>query len=74
MSEWLPIETAPQDGTHILVYLDEEMLGSRVVNAALRGEGTNGISTIGSLFAFDAPKPTHWMPLPEPPSEDETDG
>jgi len=60
--EWKPIESAPKDGTAILVYLEEAMLGSRV--QVMR---TGNASTIGSIFSFDAPKPTHWMPLPNPP-------
>ncbi|WP_408509562.1 DUF551 domain-containing protein [Paraburkholderia sediminicola] len=27
------------------------------------------MKTIGNCFAFDMKKPTHWRPLPEPPTE-----
>lgn len=26
------------------------------------------VKVIGNMFAFDMPPPTHWMPLPEPPT------
>lgn len=59
---WLPIESAPKDGT-VLVYLESQMLGSRIHTARFHPK----VTTIGGVFEFDAPKPTHWMPLPEPP-------
>ena len=59
---WQPIETAPKDSI-ILV-------GNAVgVHAAYRWETTTGYNgwTICDLAPQEQFKPTHWMPLPEPP-------
>ena len=63
MNQWNPIETAPKDGTPFLVFLESELLHSRVHAATFHPN----LKTIGGVFDFDAPKATHWMPLPEPP-------
>ncbi len=82
MSEWQPIETAPKDGTDVLVYFgtmgvrqvswcaphwaehDEKDYWSWCVDDnkhspyALRGYSDTGPRA-----------PTHWMPLPAPPTQ-----
>ena len=60
---WLPIETAPKDGTDVLVY----SLG-RVVSAYFSKSQDEWLEVIHN-YSFYAP--THWMPLPEPPKEGE---
>ncbi len=54
---WLPIETAPRDGTPILGY--EVRFVPRVL--FWRGDGWRDVSGCYML-------PTSWMPLPEPPA------
>jgi hypothetical protein len=61
MSEWQPIETAPKDG-RFLVFLSDG-----AVEVAKRIPNSKTM-VIGGAFSFDrSEKPTHWMPLPEPP-------
>ncbi len=60
-SEWQPFETIPMDGTPVLVSLEKELLGSFVRVGTFR---KNGMSIIGSNFAFDCPKVIGWMKLP----------
>lgn len=60
---WYPIDTVPMNGQPVLVYLEEAMLGSRIQAASF----LKHIGTIGSLFAFDAPKATHWRYPPDGP-------
>lgn len=63
MSEWQPIETAPQDGTEVLLHCAE---GD--INVAY-WDGTWWADTIegGDVTRRGSGEPTHWMPLPEPP-------
>lgn len=72
MSEWQPIETAPKDGTRILATGD----GTTVVT--LWGKANH--VPLYSWLLLDVPydpedydfwKPTHWQPLPPPPTEQE---
>ena len=70
-SGWRPIETAPKDGTAILGYVP-----------IIPGPGDSDATPNGDLIVIwweargcwtddrDLPalcRPTHWMPLPEPP-------
>jgi hypothetical protein len=59
---WRDFSTAPSIGT-FLVFLESEMMLSRI-HAMTRGAK---MAFIGNRFHFDAPRPTHWMPLPEAP-------
>lgn len=56
--QWLPIETAPKDGTKILVI---DKLGVRRV-----GSWNYGWFDSGSYDGFFI-SPIRWQPLPEPP-------
>ena len=66
---WQPIETAPKDGTVVLIFQqDRSNFGGRGIAAGRFMEppwdgwwGTCGDSII-------CMRPTHWQPLPEPPS------
>lgn len=57
---WLPIESAPKDGTSILVWD-----GSATIAHWLGDEWVNECS---DEYLMVSPV-THWMPLPEPPAE-----
>ncbi len=57
-NEWQPIETAPKDGTHILVYRPE--YSNDVIGIDFWRRKCWWLSSSDS-------QPTHWMPLPEPP-------
>ena len=65
--EWQPIETAPKDGTDILLYTlkHEQIVGvfkTRTDGSAFWECGVypTGFSAIVNVI-------THWMPLPDPP-------
>jgi len=61
--EWQPIETAPKDGTHIIVmpyFYVEDLQVSWFILDEDRWANWNW-----------SVEPTHWMPLPEPPSAKE---
>lgn len=60
---WISVDERKPEGL-CLVYLTESALRSRF-HVALYSEK---VAIIGGHFAFDMPKPTHWMPLPETPT------
>jgi hypothetical protein len=68
MSEWQPIESAPKDGTKVDVWcVREGKVPLRIPNAYFYEERW--------LHSFNGMRiwhdPTHWMPLPPPPSEEQ---
>jgi hypothetical protein len=69
MSDWLPIETAPKDGTAVLLWLpDGFWLNDENVVTGFWSEDDWYFSDTDShpIGAFGKAV-THWMPLPEPP-------
>ena len=67
MTEWQPIETAPKNGELILLSpaFDRPYAIGRW--AWEYGDGLWFMDSVGTLCGIW--KPTHWMPLPEPPKE-----
>lgn len=61
--EWQPIETAPKVGDFRLVYVNGVVCKAMrwIVNGEDRGWFQDGVWC-------DAIRPTHWMPLPDPPA------
>ena len=58
--DWQPIETAPKDGTWIVLWVDSEPL--------VAGWNANdGDWRLRWNDDWIQPPPTHWMPLPTPP-------
>lgn len=62
--EWRPIETAPKDGTPILLYRRGQYTG-------YYGGADSGWRFNDPLKTGMWPLPTHWHPLPPPPKEAE---
>lgn len=60
---WQPIDTAPKDGRHVLLYCDYYGVG-RCAWESWRGVWRSDDPNHGIGF----PHPTHWMPLPEAPA------
>jgi disulfide bond formation protein DsbB len=59
---WQPIETAPRDGTRILLFIPG-FIGDKIWT----GLWANAwFTSIGKCDPDE--QPSHWMPLPEPPS------
>jgi len=69
MSEWQSIETAPQDGTPILC---NGGCGYKmpVFIAAVYDNFEKGWFPDSYEYDGDPLTPTHWMPLPPPPTKD----
>lgn len=71
MSEWQPIETAPRDGTNILVWWSAEFHCPVVAHYADKYENSGiGWKITGWGNVISRSSPTHWMHLPQPPKED----
>jgi hypothetical protein len=58
---WRPIETAPNDGTEVLLCLDN---GLRIV-----GQWRDSIGWHDGFELAPLRKSTHWQPLPSPPGD-----
>lgn len=76
-AEWQPIETAPKDGTRVLVSYPLEG-GWQIYLAAWERKNSSFIGRFEGWYIDRAHYaltcitkkvhfPTHWMPLPEPP-------
>ena len=59
MTEWQPIETAPKDDTDVLVFSDNSIWIASFYHGIWWFEKNDDTVRLS--------KPTHWMPLPEPP-------
>jgi hypothetical protein len=70
--EWLPIETAPKDGT-IFLTGSYNGKGEWCVEVWCGTALADEQAIIARGFFDDCPHlmwdPTHWMPLPEPPAD-----
>ena len=68
--EWQPIETAPKDGTKVLLHC----VGGGpftpcewIEDGLISEEGFWSWWQADPVFFVEVKNPTHWMPLPEPP-------
>jgi len=66
MSEWQPIETAPKDGTGILV-CDAAIAGGSMNVVSYTNEDWPQVWETQEFSVYHVDAFTHWMPLPEPP-------
>ncbi len=68
---WQPIETAPRDGTRILLFQPEEISRGRVLHRAVLGHWVACAHSGWVSDGLQHAEPTHWMPLPEAPADEE---
>lgn len=71
-NNWQPIETAPKDGTAILLLSQLGVVSGRYYFKD--GEQRYWQSEMGDVYFWGATSGaaiTHWMPLPAPPQEGE---
>lgn len=61
--DWQLIETAPKDGTWVLLWCDFAIVGRWSVKGnRVRNNWTDDYHGVNPVFSV-----THWMPLPAPP-------
>ena len=72
-TQWQPIETAPKDGSYIILYRPSN--DGRHKDAVREGKfhryGMAETWRVRSGGVWDIDAPTHWQPLPEPPESEE---
>lgn len=77
VDDWQPIETAPKDGTPILIHCPNSRRPVQEVAWHIPYEGaTQGCwqtpwGPVGRGYIILESSPKHWMPLPPPPKESE---
>lgn len=76
---WQPIETAPKDGTYVILYVRNGGVGRPSVGRWVDIVHTNyGAVTYerrewvldGGLYMLENPPVTHWMPFPDHPGHE----
>jgi hypothetical protein len=66
--EWQPIETAPRDGTRVLVFDPHRF--PRELICRWRGNSWWGdLTPSGRCIVWSDDAGCHWMPLPQPPKD-----
>lgn len=64
MTDWQPIESAPMDGTHILIFRTATMDPADTMFVCFYNTRWQGWQTTPGHYGCN---PTHWMPLPPVP-------
>jgi hypothetical protein len=66
MSEWQPIQTAPKDA-RVMLWLDGPIRAPKPVFGRWIQPANPRIPGFWMTEGGGSAKPTHWMPLPDPP-------
>jgi hypothetical protein len=73
MSEWKTIDSAPRDGTHVLLFVEQKTIeGWWFEGDPFDSEWqVVGLSSHGcGCCSYPNKPPTHWMPLPKGPANE----
>ena len=62
MNEWKSIESAPKDGTWVLLHYERDLVPEITFWDETERKWLHD-------FSYSDKSPTHWMPLPESPEE-----
>jgi hypothetical protein len=65
LSEWQPIETAPMDGTEVILWWPH--WSDTPVTGSWMEKSDQWFSEVCLGYSDDDPPPTHWRPLPPGP-------
>jgi hypothetical protein len=66
---WRPIETAPKDGTRILVWREAVVPGAPYCDVTAWPKNWTGLWPTAYMHYADGHEPTHWQPLPPLPPQ-----
>ena len=75
MSDWQLIETAPKDGTHIVLFdsnVSQWAFGHFMADVEWANKGKKPGEWMAQPSWFPLATPTHWQPLPAPPTAQAT--
>ena len=67
MTAWMPIDSAPKDGTEVLVW-------DGAIRGVLIAEHAHGAWIVCDGEGWERISPTHWQPLPPPPGDGDKGG
>ena len=71
--DWQPIDTAPKDGTPIILW-PFTVRGYAIPQTGFWTELYGGVWYLPSVGHLNGTwKPTHWMPSPDPPTIEQTE-
>lgn len=68
VQQWQPIETAPKDGTRVILAWGGKSIGGFFLDNSRSQIPWSGWRT-ESMVPMPAGQPSHWMPLPPPPTK-----
>lgn len=70
MSKWQPIETAPRDGTELLLwYPDEDDPQESFIEVGWYNNDPEATKEYRGWLIISGIEATHWQPLPDPPKD-----
>ena len=67
-TEWQPIETAPRDGTRVLLFGRGPYDDIEAFTGEFSFDRWLAAPNEASEYMPESCSPTHWIPLPEPPT------
>ena len=68
MSEWQPIETAPKHRNLLLGHAEKKWIRFGQQFPGMKDWYYSGTTERSQYAQVKGDEPTHWMPLPQPPS------
>lgn len=65
---WRPIDTAPKDGTHVILGVNSETSARILMDMFYEDGDWGNYDEVVCDMLLSGEKLTHWMPLPNPPT------
>lgn len=73
--DWQPMETAPKDGTHVMLWIEWiDNRGIPIIGNFRLGRWFSSCCYGGNVASAKSMEPLYWRPLPAPPAIDRARG